>query len=60
MDGEHKTIQPLESFVTLYSVLSSTSISDKDKKKNGKVLHNFYEYFAMRHNVIYERARFNR
>ena len=41
------------------NVLSSTSISDEDKKKYGKVLDKFNEYFAVRRNVIYERACFN-
>ena len=42
------------------NVLSSTGISDDDKKKYDKVMEKFDLYFAVRRNVIFERARFNR
>ena len=42
------------------NVLSSTGISDKDKKNYDKVVEKFDLYFAVRRNVIFERARFNR
>jgi len=41
-------------------VLTTTRISDDDRKKYNKVLEKFDEYFKVRHNVIFERARFNR
>ena len=42
------------------NVLSSTGISDEDRKKYDKVVEKFDLYFAVRCNVIFERARFNR
>ena len=42
------------------NVLSSTGISDEDRKKYDKVVEKFDLYFAVRRNVIFERARFNR
>jgi hypothetical protein len=41
-------------------VLSSTKISEEDGKKYDKVVEKFDEYFQVRKNVIYERARFNK
>ena len=40
-------------------VLRSTNISEEDRKKYGKVLENFDQFFQVRKNVIIERARFN-
>ena len=40
-------------------VLASTNISDEDSKKFDSVLSKFDDYFGVRHNVIFERARFN-
>lgn len=40
-------------------VLASTNISDADKKRFDKVMEKFDEFFNVRHNVIFERARFN-
>ena len=42
------------------NILSSTGISDEDKKKYDKVVEKFDLYFAVRRNLIFERARFNR
>ena len=42
------------------SVLGSTNISDEDRKKYDSVLGNLDQYFEVRRNVIFERARFNR
>ena len=41
-------------------ILTTTRISDKDRKKYSKVIEKFDQYFEVRHNVIFERARFNR
>ena len=41
-------------------VLDSTNISVDDKKVYATVLQKFNEFFQVRRNVIYERARFNR
>ena len=41
-------------------VLKSTNISDADRKKYEKVTGKFDEFFKVRGNVIFERARFNR
>ena len=41
-------------------ILTSTSISEDDRKKYEKVLEKFDSYFSVRRNVIFERARFNR
>ena len=41
-------------------VLSSTNISVDDRKKYSTVMGKFDEYFRVRKNVIFERARFNR
>ena len=41
-------------------VLSSTSITSEDQKKYDKVIGKLDEYFQVRKNVIYERARFNK
>ena len=41
-------------------VLTSTGISDADRKKFDTVVQKFDSYFEERRNVIYERARFNR
>ena len=40
-------------------VLTSTNISEEDAKKFDLVVAAFDEYFGVRHNVIFERARFN-
>ena len=40
-------------------VLCSTNISEEDRKKYGKVLENFDQFFQVRKNVIIERAQFN-
>lgn len=40
-------------------VLASTNISEEDKKDFTKVMDKFDEFFKVRHNVIFERARFN-
>ena len=42
------------------SVLTSTGISDTDKKKYKPVVSKLDEFFKVRKNTIYERARFNR
>ena len=41
-------------------VLTTTRISDDDRKKYSKIIEKLDEYFKVRHNVIFERARFNR
>ena len=41
-------------------VLASMNISESDSKSYVKVLGKLDEYFHVRHNVIFERARFNR
>ena len=41
------------------SVLSSTDISEGDRKKYGRVIEKFDAFFKVRQNVIYERARFS-
>ena len=41
-------------------VLSSTNISEDDRKKYDSVIAKFEEHFKVRRNVIFERARFNR
>ena len=41
-------------------VLTSTNISDDDRKKYDAVVAKFDAFFDVRKNVIYERARFNR
>ena len=41
-------------------VLSSTGISEENRKKYSQVLNNFDDYFKVRKNIIFERARFNR
>lgn len=40
-------------------VLVSTNIRDDDRKKYKEVMSKFDEYFKVRRNVIYERAKFN-
>ncbi len=40
-------------------VLASTHISEEDKKVFSKVVEKLDDYFKVRHNVIFERARFN-
>ena len=42
------------------NVLTSTNISDDDRKKYTSVMAKFEEFFKVRKNTIYERARFNR
>ena len=41
-------------------VLSSTNISESERESYDSVLGKLDEYFHVRHNVIFERARFNR
>ena len=41
-------------------ILNSTNISEADKKKYNSVVQKFDEFFQVRKNVIFERARFNR
>ena len=41
-------------------VLTSTNITEDNKKKYNEVIAKFEEFFRIRRNVIYERARFNR
>ena len=40
-------------------MLTSTNITEEDKKLFSKVMEKFDEFFKVRHNVIFERARFN-
>ena len=40
-------------------VLTSTNIADEDRKKYAKVVEKFDEFFRVRRNVIFERAKFN-
>ena len=42
------------------SVLTSVSATEDDRKDYDRVLELFNSYFKVRHNVIFERARFNR
>ena len=42
-----------------HDVLTSTSISEEDRKKYGKVMEKLDAHFDVRKNVIFERARFN-
>lgn len=41
-------------------VLATTNISEEDRKDYQKVIDKFDSFFAVRRNVIFERARFNR
>ena len=41
-------------------VLTTTRISDDNRKKYERVVEKFDEFFRVRHNVIFERARFNK
>ena len=41
-------------------VLTSTNISEEDRKKYNAVVAKFDSFFNVRRNIIYERARFNR
>ena len=41
-------------------VLSSTNISEEDRKKYDTVIARLEDFFQVRCNVIYERVRFNR
>ena len=41
-------------------VLTTTRISDNNRKKYARVVEKFDEFFQIRHNVIFERARFNK
>ena len=43
-----------------HDVLSSTKITDEDRKTYSKVMEKFDAYFDVRKNVIFERARFNK
>ena len=45
---------------TAEDVLTSTDISEDDKKKFDSVIAKFDSFFKVRKNVIFERARFNR
>jgi len=40
-------------------VLTTTRISDDNRKKYSKIIEKLDEYFKVRHNIIFERARFN-
>ena len=40
-------------------VLSSTNISEEERKLFSKVIDTLDEYFKVRRNIIFERARFN-
>ena len=42
------------------NVLTSTNIAEADRKKYATVVSKFDEFFQVRRNTIYERARFNR
>ena len=42
------------------SVLSSTDITDEDRKKYDAVMAKFDAFFQVRRNIIFERAKFNR
>lgn len=42
------------------NVLTSTGISDDDRKKYKSVIEKFDRFFQVRRNVIFERAKFNR
>ena len=44
---------------TAGDVLASTGISDDDRKKYDKVIQKFDEFFKVRRNIIFERAKFN-
>ena len=41
------------------SILASTKIGEEDRKKYNKVVEKFNEFFKVRRNVIFERAKFN-
>ena len=41
------------------SILASTKIGGEDRKKYNKVVEKFDEFFKVRRNVIFERAKFN-
>ena len=41
-------------------MLTSTNITEADRKKYDSVVEKFDSFFNVRRNVIYERARFNR
>ena len=41
-------------------ILTTTRISDDNRKKYTRVVEKFGEFFRVRHNVIFERARFNK
>ena len=45
---------------TADDVLTSTNISSEDRKKYDSVMAKFDEFFGVRRNVIFERAKFNR
>ena len=40
-------------------VLASTNITEEESTDFSQVLQKFNEFFGVRHNVIFERARFN-
>ena len=40
--------------------MTTTRITDENRKKYAKVLEKFDDFFKVRHNVIFERAHFNR
>ena len=42
------------------NVFTSTNIAEADRKKYATMVNNFDEFFQVRRNTIYERARFNR
>ena len=41
-------------------ILTTTQISNKDRKQYSKVMEKVDQYFKVRQNVIFERAQFNR
>ena len=65
--GLSKESEPRQVSALLYcmgeqsdSVLNSTNISNEDREKYASVMSKFDEYFKVSHNVIFERAQFNR
>ena len=61
-DGDTKQVSTLLYCMgeTAEDVLTSTDISEDDKRKFDSVIAKFDSFFKVRKNVIFERARFNR
>jgi hypothetical protein len=66
LTGLDKKNQPVQVDTLLYTlgesaedILASFSLSDEDSKKYDTVVAKFQSHFVVRHNVIYERAKFN-